>query len=266
MKSLMLTLVLALSLTTTVAFAVPYTVDFTSLSNGYAAGRYDQLSFKGLTVSARTNVGTSNGNIANPWGPHPPARNGVPGDVYWGALGDLGVTGQSYFGLGVLTNDQTPANSSTGPITYSETLLFHFATNQVGQGMAQGVGQQLHFNMLGLQANAKGNAAAPADNMRVWIKVASGEVAFVDINAGAVALFGPDFGLAIDYALRFSNFANELVTDFGVEEIYGSLANPNRQFGFAKLTYDAPVPEPGTLFLLGAGLASLALWRKKKKS
>ena len=239
------------------------TLDFTSLFGGYSGGSYNQLNFNGVTITSRTSVGTSISNVADPWGPNPPARNGVPGDVYWGNLGDLGVAGRSFFGLGVLTDGQAMVNSTTGPITLSETLLFHFDTPQVGQG----IGKQIKFTALGLDANANGsnaNSPIPTDNMRVWIKVASGQVNFIDINAGAIAIFGPDYGSAINYILQYSNYSNELVTDFAVEQIWGSASNPNRQFGIGSVTYNV-VPEPLTLFLLGIGLMGLAGIRRFKK-
>ncbi len=238
------------------AVAVSETLDFTSLFGGYTGGGYDSLVFNGLTITSRTSVGTG---IADPWGPNPPARNGVPGDVYWGNLGNLDVQNQNYYGLGVLTNGQAPSDT-TGPITYSEVLIFHFSKPQNGQA----VGRQVGFTVLGLNANPSGSSAAPADSMRVWIKVASGEVTSVDINAGAIGIFGPDYGTAISYILQYSNYADESVTDFAIEQTWGSATNPNRRFGIGSVTYAAdPVPEPATMLLLGMGLAGAAVLRKR---
>jgi hypothetical protein len=219
--------------------AAPAWAEFVDFTSGATSG-------SGLTITAKSNVNTN----WNPWATG--ANGGIAASVYSGNLGDLGVTGQSYVGLGV------GANSTDGAITYREALVFTFDQPQNSN--------QLGFTILGLNAYSP---SGTQDNLRVYYKVASGEIASVDVNSGAIASFGPDYASAIRYGLQYANYADARVTAFAVEQTYGNATTNVRKFGVGSITYDAPtsvaVPEPFTLLLLGAGLIGIAGIRRFRK-
>jgi PEP-CTERM motif-containing protein len=246
-----------MALTAAPSTAASITLNFTSLFDGASAGPRESLSFDGLTITAKTGVNIGTGN---PLHSSPPNRNGIPGNVYWGNLGNLDVAGANYFGLGVLGVGQA-ASDVTTPINYSEALVFNFERPQVAS-------TDLGIGVLGLNALTSGGPGFPADSMRVWIRVVSGEVFSVDINAGGIGTFGPNYVSAINYVLRnpYPNPADARVTAFALEQIYGNLGASVRKFGVGSITYEAPapVPEPGTMLLLGSGLIGLAGYGRKR--
>jgi hypothetical protein len=252
------------------------TLDFTSLFAGKTAG--DQgttLSLPGLTITAKTSMGTLV-NYPNPW--LTTTAGGVPGKVYWGDLGMLGTTASTfpvapssnYFGLGVLAAGDT-ANNLTGPIILKEALVFDFAQpqdpkNAVFFGQTQS-STDLSFTMLGVNRLTSGGTGFPADNVRVFLKLASGTVLPFDINAGAVPNDSVQWNSWIRWALNQGNYGDEHIVGLAVEQTYGS-ATSIRQFGFGSLTYengDTPVPIPPSLLLLGSGLLGLVGWRRFRK-
>jgi hypothetical protein len=258
------------------ASADQVTLGFTGLFGGHTAG--DQgatLSFDCLDITAKSNV------TSDPWAI---TGGGTAGKVYWGDLGMLGGTATSlppapasnYFGLGVLKATDTVADNTTGPITFRETLTFTFAqaqaaNNQLYYGSYSSY-TDLSFTMLGVNYLASGAGTAPADNVRLFLKVASGEVLSADFNAGALTIFGVNtdgssWNGAIRWMLNQVNYANEDIVALAIEETYGSASNPNRQFGVGSITYDcAPVPIPGAILLLGAGLMRLGAYMKRKSA
>jgi hypothetical protein len=256
------------------AWADQVTLDFTSLFGGNTAGdKGATLSFTGLTITAKTGVAAA----SNPF------VGGTAGKVYWGDLGMLGGSATSlppapssgYFGLGVLSNADLVADSTTGPITFHEALVFNFALpqdpkNQVYFGNTQS-STDLSFTLLGANYVSAGTNTNPADNVRVFLKVASGEVVYTDINAGAFTVYGVQtdgaaWNSVIRYILNTVSYADEHIVGLAVEEVWGSTTNLTRQFGFGSITYDngAVVPLPGAVLLLGAGLMRLGVYMKRK--
>ncbi len=196
---------------------------------------------------------------------------GAASSVYWGTLGYLGTTATTnpvappapYVGLGVGTS------SSDSPITFREALILNFdlpqdPKNTVLFGNTYAA-TDLSFKLLGTNALASGGSGAPADSIRLFLHIASGELLSLDVNAGALSpnpLGNPspdnlNWGYWINYMLNQGNYADEHITGLAVEQTYGSASTPNRQFGFGSITYSTPVPEPGSMFLLGAGLIGL---------
>jgi len=244
------------------ALAAPAWAEFVDFTSGEKSG-------SGLTITAKYNVNIN-------WNPWTTGTNGgIATSVYSGDLGMLGTTSTTmpvapatnYFGLGVGTY---------GPITFREALVFDFATPQDPKN-AMYFGQMqsstnLSFTLLGTNLLASGGSGAPADSVRVFLKFVDGTVLPFDINAGALSPGGisPDalnWNYWIRWALNQVNYADERVSGLAVMQMYGSLATPNREFGVGSITYDAPapVPEPLTLLLLGAGLIGITGIRRFTK-
>jgi hypothetical protein len=180
----------------------------------------------------------------------------------------------NYTGLGVVKASEL-ASSTTGPITVQEALVFDFAPAQAAT---------LTFSMLGVNGgnlrttttttvtNTRTGAVTTtrsvtqtandpgADNVRVFLKVASGEVLPFDVSYGAVPADGSGWNALILWALNQVSFVDERIVGLALEQTYGSTG---RQFGVGSITYDAAVPEPSTMLLFGLGVLGLIGARRK---
>lgn len=276
------------------------TIDFTQMPSS-PGNQGSVLNFSGLAVNAKTGVNTN----YDPW------AKGVDGNVYWGNLGTLGalnstttttttaangtvttkvitkknlpeLSSANYTGAGALKTSDLIADSSTGPITYHESLVFNFDKAQeaaklsftllgVNGGYLETTTTTTKTNSAGLVissiTNTTNTAADPArDEVWVFLKIASGEIVANYFNYGAVLPDGSDWNQWIVWMLNQVNYADEHIVGLAVEETYGT--DGSRQFGVGSITYEVPaaVPEPTTMLLLGLGLAGLAgLSRRVKK-
>jgi hypothetical protein len=251
-----------------ISFAGSAWANTINFNSGATNTSSSQLIFPGLIIT-----GKIMGNINQS-----PFSSGTSADIYWGNLGFLGTTATTiptapasqYVGLGI------GSDSATGPITFKEVLVFDFALpqdpkNAVLYGTTYS-STDLSFTLLGTNQLASGGSGAPADNVRVFLKFASGETTSFDINAGALSPNGlgnpsPDdlnWNYWLRWALNQVSYNDEHIVGLAIEQIYGSATNPNRQFGFGSITYEVPVPEPGTMLLLGTGLIGFAGIRRLK--
>ena len=80
-------------------------VDFTTVASGYAAGSQGtELNYSGLEITSKSGLIIS-GAVQSPF------VYGTEANVFWGGLGNLGISGQSYTGLGVQKTGTTPGQA-----------------------------------------------------------------------------------------------------------------------------------------------------------
>lgn len=201
------------------------TVDFHTVAPGYADGSQGpSLQYGGVAIAAKTQL---------PQGgdPLPPVSQGTAANVYWGTLGNLGISGQAYTGLGV---QRTTQSGTTGrPIDANEALVFTFAQPVLLQSV--------RFTVDGLV-----NTNGTTDNFAVRVSTLLQGHGGVN-SAGLVTSATQTFDLGISPFWPGAPFASTLVDVISIQSVSGVM-------GVRDLAFAAPVPEPAEWAMLLAGL------------
>ena len=258
-----------LALLACIALAAPASadsIDFSTTSPGAWSGadrtRIDSLSFGTgssggplLTITAWTNM--SDSTSVNPL---VPGSAGHAGFIFWGKLGDLndGSDGKNQVGLGVqdriLDSNGTYKEGGSKGISgggedQDEALIFTFASPFTKAS-------SIKLTLVGIN---DGKNSDTLDLYLDFVGPTSKTIVPVSISGILAAPSVLDFStLGLQEDVSFGSFAVRANTGhFGV----GGIEYTPNPAVTGPLT---PVPEPGTMLLLGAGLAGLAAYGRKR--
>jgi hypothetical protein len=143
----------------------------------------------------------------------------------------------------------------------NDVIHAHWATGNFGGVTAIEItkigGGTFDLNYFILTSNTDAGGAPASGNEQAWIEGFASNV-----STGAAVMLPPeDWGFPAAQILLGSNFN-------AVDKVTFFVTNPVDCFGMDEFFIDepAPIPEPATLLLSGAGLAALAYRRRRKKA
>lgn len=210
-------------------------VDFTTVASGYAAGSQGtELNYSGLEITSKSGLIISSA-VQSPF------VYGTEANVFWGVLGNLGISGQSYTGLGVQKTGITPGQARIDP---NEGIVFTLAQSVPLKNVS--------LSLIGLNGTDLG---------AIGIKFTGLSGSYFDwyypIGYPTDLPSGQTINLYDFIYNRFptSNLLSSSIDAFSIQSVSGN-------FGVGSVNV---VPIPPGIILLGSGLLGMVLISRKCK-